>query len=82
MRDAGREREIRRARDLIRVRLAPRRGRPHRHKATPNEIKGKNIIIILEKASARVIKTPPNTFLNTFLNIRKIFKKYLKNKIK
>ena len=78
MRDVGKKREIYKARDFIKVKLTPRRGRPYKYKVTPNEIKGKNTTIILEKASARVIKTPPNIFLNIFLNTRNIFKKYLK----
>ena len=50
MRDAGKKHEIRKARDFIKIKLAPRRGRPYKYKATPNEIKGKNAIIIFEKA--------------------------------
>jgi hypothetical protein len=51
MRDAGREHEIRKARDFIKARLTPRRERPYKYKATPNEIKNKNAIIILKKIS-------------------------------
>jgi hypothetical protein len=76
MRDAGRKYEIRKARDLIRVRLVLSREKPYRYKAIPNEIKDKNAIIILEKASIRVFKT----FSNILLNTRKVFKEYFKNK--
>jgi hypothetical protein len=75
MKNAGRKREIRRARDLIRTRLVPRRGRPHRHKTTPNETKDKNTTIILEKAFTRA----PEILLNTPLNTRKAFRKYFRN---
>jgi hypothetical protein len=78
MRNAGRKREIRRTRDLIRIRLAFRRKKLYRYKVTPNEIKDKNAIIIFEKAAARIIENPPNTSLNT----RKAFRKYFKNKEK
>ena len=76
MKNAGRKREIRRTRDFIRVRLIFRRKRLYKHNVTPNEIKNKNVIIILEKTAARIIENPPNTFLNT----RKALKKYFKNK--
>ena len=71
MRDAGRKHEIRKARDFIRIRLIFRRKKIYKHKAIPNEIKNKNVIIILEKISARIIEIFPNFFLN----IRKAFKK-------
>ena len=77
MRDAGRKYEIRRARDLIKVRLVFRRKKPYRYKVTPNEIKDKNVIIIFEKASVRIIKILSNIFLNT----RKALRKHFRNKI-
>jgi hypothetical protein len=76
MRDAGKKREIRRTRDLIRAKLAFRREKPYKYKAIPNEIKDKNATIILEKTAARIIENPPNTSLNT----RKTLKEHFKNK--
>ena len=75
MRDAGRKREIRKARDFIRTRLVSRREKPHKYKATPNETKDKNAIIILEKAFIRA----PEILLNTSLNTRKALRKYFRN---
>ena len=75
MRDAGRKHEIRKARDLIKVRLIFRRKRFYKHKITPNEIKNKNVIIILEKVFIRASEI----FLNISLNIRKTLRKYFRN---
>ena len=76
MRNVGRKYEIRKTRDLIRIRLAPRRERPYKHKTTPNEIKDKNAIIIFEKISVRIIEILPNILLHT----RTAFKEHFKNK--
>ena len=76
MRDAGREHEIRKIRNLIRVRLTSRRKRFYKHKATPNEIKNKNIIIIFEKIFIRISEN----LLYILLNTREIFRKYFRNK--
>ena len=75
MRNADRKHEIRKARDLIKARLILRRIRFYKYKATPNEAKNKNVIIILEKAFIRVSEI----FLNIFLNTRKALRKHFRN---
>ena len=76
MRDAGRKYEICKIRDFIRIRLVFRRKKIYKYKITPNEAKGKKVIIIFKKISVRISEN----FSNIFLNSRKIFRKYLKNK--
>ena len=75
MRNVDRKHEIRKTRDLIRIRLIFRREKLYKYKITPNEIKNKNIIIIFEKAFIRT----PEFFLSISLNIRKALRKYFRN---
>ena len=78
MRNAGRKYKIRKTRDFIKIKLILRREKSYKHKVTPNETKNKNKNFILEKAFIRASEF----FLNTSLNTRKAFRKYLKRKNK
>ena len=75
MRNVNKKREIRSARDLIRIRLIFRRKKLYKYKVIPNEIKNKNVMIILEKASARITELFLKKKFKYPQGVQKIFQK-------
>ena len=62
MRNVSKKHEIRKARDFIKVRLAPRRKNLYKYKIIPNEVKSKKVIILFKKISVRIFEKILNFF--------------------